>query len=128
MSFSKYIIIDQINNNFNKLLIKCINGITYVPLDFVDPLNFEAFIILNQIIELYCKIKINNCSIDNIIITNILDNLINSKCLLFLNIPEVINSGVNIENFKNTFMVYINNQVSICLDNYNDNYNDGMQI
>ena len=45
MSFAKYVIIENINNNFGKLFV--------------------------------------NCTIDNIILSRILDNLISSKCIQF---------------------------------------------
>ena len=57
MSYTKYLVIDNINANFGKLLVNCTNGIAYTPLDYSLPQNFEAYVILNQLIELSCKIK-----------------------------------------------------------------------
>ena len=123
MSYTKYIIINNININFDKLLVNCTDGITYKSLDYNLPQNFEAYLILNQLIELSCKIKQEN-TIDNIILTRILDNLINSKCIEFTNLPQVIQQGSNTENFKNSFMIYLVDLVT----NYLLDFNTSMQF
>jgi hypothetical protein len=115
---NKYLIIDNINTNFGKLLVGCTNGLNYTPLDYNLPQNFEAYIILNQLIELSCKIKQQGNTIDNIVLTRILDNLINSKCIQFTNLPEVIQQGSNTESFKNSFMIYIGELVTSYLNEY----------
>jgi len=119
MSYAKYLIIDNINTNFGKLLVSCTNGITYTPLDYTLPQNFEAYVILNQLIELSCKIKQQGNTIDNIVLTCILDNLINSKCIQFTNLPEVIQQGSNTENFKNSFMMHLHKLVTSYLHDFN---------
>lgn len=116
MSYAKYLIIDNINTNFGNLLVGCTNGLVYSPLDYTLPQNFEAYVILNQLIELSCKIKQQGNTIDNIVLTRILDNLINSKCIQFTNLPEVIQQGSNTENFKNSFMTYLNQLVTSYLE------------
>lgn len=124
MSFGKYVIIENINTNFGKLLVNCTNGITYTPLDYKLPQNFDAFIVLNQLVELSCKIKQQGNTIDNIILFRILDNLITSKCIQFTNLSEVIQQGINIENFKNSFMSYLGGIVN----NYLEEFNTSMQF
>jgi len=119
MSYTKYLIIDNINTNFGKLLVCCTNGISYTPLDYTLPENFEAYVILNQLIELSCKIKQQGNTIDNIVLTRILDNLINSKCIQFTNLPEVIQQGSNTDNFKNSFIIYLNDFVIDYLHDFN---------
>ena len=119
MSYTKYLIIDNINTNFGKLLVCCTNGISYTPLDYTLPENFEAYVILNQLIELSCKIKQQSNTIDNIVLTRILDNLINSKCIQFTNLPEVIQQGSNTDNFKNSFIIYLNDFVIDYLHDFN---------
>lgn len=119
MSYAKYLIIDNINTNFGKLFVGCTNGLVYSPLDYTLPQNFEAYVILNQLIELSCKIKQQGNTIDNIVLTRILDNLINSKCIQFTNLPEVIQQGSNTENFKNSFMIYLGDLVTSYLHDYN---------
>lgn len=119
MSYAKYLVIENINNNFDKLLIGCTNGITYIPLDYTLPCNFASYIVLNQLVELSCKIKQQGSTIDNIIIEHILDNLIISKCIQFTNLPEVIQRGSNTEIFKNSFMVYLDNTVTSYLHEFN---------
>lgn len=118
MSYAKYLIIDNINTNFGKLFVGCTNGLVYSPLDYTLPQNFEAYVILNQLIELSCKIKQQVNTIDNIVLTRILDNLINSKCIQFTNLPEVIQQGSNTENFKNSFMTYLNQLVTSYLQEF----------
>lgn len=118
MSYAKYLIIDNININFGKLFVGCTNGLVYSTLDYTLPQNFEAYVILNQLIELSCKIKQQGNTIDNIVLTRILDNLINSKCIQFTNLPEVIQQGSNTENFKNSFMTYLNQLVTSYLNEY----------
>jgi hypothetical protein len=118
MSYAKYLIIDNINTNFGKLLVGCTNGLTYTPLDYTLPQNFEAYVILNQLIELSCKIKQQGNTIDNIVLTRILDNLINSKCIQFTNLPEVIQQGSNTEIFKNSFMIYLSDLITSYLHEY----------
>lgn len=119
MSYVKYLVIDNINTNFGKLFVGCTNGLVYSLLDYTLPQNFEAYVILNQLIELSCKIKQQGNTIDNIVLTRILDNLINSKCIQFTNLPEVIQQGSNIENFKNSFMIYLSDLVTSYLHEYN---------
>lgn len=124
MSFAKYVIIENINNNFGKLLVNCTDGITYTPPNYNLPQNYDAFIVLNQLIELSCKIKHQGNTIDNIVLSRILDNLISSKCIQFTNLPEIIQQGVNNENFKNSFMNYLSELVK----NYLDEFNSSMQF
>lgn len=124
MSYTKYLVIDNINANFGKLLVNCTNGLTYVPLDYNLPQNFEAYVILNQLIELSCKIKQQGNTIDNIVLTCILDNLITSKCIQFTNLPEVVQLGSNTENFKNSFMIYLGDLIT----NYLQHFNSSMQF
>lgn len=119
MSYAKYNLIDNINNNFHKLLVNCTDGITYKQLDYTLPQNFEAYVILNQLIELSCKIKQQGNTIDNIVLSHILDNLISNKCIQFTNLPEVIQQGSNTENFKNSFMVYLTDLVTSYLHDFN---------
>lgn len=119
MSYFKYVIIENINNNFYKLLVNCTDGTNYTPLDYILPENFEAFVILNQLIEIFCKIRQNN-TIDNIVLTRIIDNLITSKCVQFTNLPNVINQGSNTNMFKNSFIIYIEGQVNDYLNEFSN--------
>lgn len=104
--YYKYILIDNINNNFHKLFKNCKDGCEYIPLNFTLSENYTTFIILNQLIELLYKHSIkyqDNIDIDDIIIYELIDKLVISKCQEFVNTRDY----KNFDNFKNSFSNYI---------------------
>ena len=99
-------ILHNINNNFSKLFLECTNGIIFIPPTFTMSKEIDALIILNQIADIMSNKE-------NIILNQTLSRIIFIKCKEFTEIYFNVNS----DNFRESFINYINYTFNLTKDN-----------
>lgn len=101
-----YNLLNNINNNFNKLFTMCKNGITYTPLLFNSSYDIDALIVLNQIVDIILQTRTN--STKSMLLGSTLNQIIIIKCREF---TEKFPWNSNLDNFIASFYTYINNVI-----------------
>lgn len=103
---SNYIILNNIALNFNKLLVECKDGSTFVAPPFNNAIDIDGLIVLYQILDIICNQR-TNPTISNLITYKALIQIINMKCKDFIETKW----NKNLESFISTFEIYINSMI-----------------
>ena len=109
-------ILNNINLNFNKLLVSCNDGYTFTPPTFQTSSDIDALIVLYQILHITHQAKHNN-NISNTLLNSTLYHIINIKCQEFTDTKQ----WKNLDNFINSFVNYVNSMNDTILFTYNSN-------
>lgn len=101
-------LLNNISNNFSKLLKECQNGTTFLPPVFNSTSDIDALIVLHQILDIICNRRLHPTP-SNIILYQTLVQIINIKCKEY--VEQATTWNKNLEGFMSTFDTYVNTMV-----------------
>jgi hypothetical protein len=98
--------LNNITLHFNKLLVECKDGNTFIPPVFNNTSDLDGLMVLYQILHIMCERRLNP-SISNILLYQTLVQIVHIKC------KEHIETkwNKNLDGFISTFETYTNSMV-----------------
>jgi hypothetical protein len=107
-----------ISDHFDNIFTKCTDCETYIPPSYSMSSDIPALIVINEIVKIVAKHRVDPQNIESLITIETLQHIINAKCENFCqefykrnSYTSILQYNMETDNFRNSFYTTINGMV-----------------